>query len=513
MKSKIEPYIPGILLFVIALVIGLTVYKNYGMAWDEPLQRDPALLSWNYATTGDLTLFKTATDNHGAAYELLLLFIEKKAGFTDTRDIYMMRHIVTHILFLLSALAGYVLIFRLFRNKWLAIIGFLMLVLQPRIYAHSYFNSKDLPFLCFVIFTMLFAQIAFDKKKWWWFLLAGLACGYGTGIRIMGIMYFLLVGGFILLDIMHQVRNKQNLKSTLISLGVFTVGFCVTLYSFWPYLWREPIAKFVESFNALSHFKWEGSVLVGGEFIKATELPWTYFPTWFIITNPILWLILGLWGAVWMIKDILLNFSAIWVPSRERNNLFYLLCFWGPILAVLGMHSVIYDDWRHLYFVYPAFVIIALYFLHRLETQKFIKYVYGVCGAQAALILYFMVANHPFQQTYFNSLVSHNDEYLRETYEMDYWGSSLYQGLQYLLEHDKSPVIKLSCNYNIIGKNNINMLPKEDRKRFQLVNDVKDADYFITNFRLHPQDYPSNNIEYSIKVLNSSIMNIYRFKK
>ena len=74
MKEKLSPYLPGIILFVVTLILGLAIYKDYGMGWDEPLQRDPAVLSWNYVVHGDQTLFKTETDNHGAGFELVLLF-------------------------------------------------------------------------------------------------------------------------------------------------------------------------------------------------------------------------------------------------------------------------------------------------------------------------------------------------------------------------------------------------------------------------------------------------------
>jgi len=38
------------------------------------------------------------------------------------------------------------------------------------------------------------------------------------------------------------------------------------------------------------------------------------------------------------------------------------------------------------------------------------------------------------------------------------------------------------------------------------------ADFFIANFRFHPDDYPSNNIEHDITVLNSTIIRIYRLR-
>ena len=497
---------------MVTFILGIIVYKDYGMGWDERWQRAPALLSWDYIFSGKMDLFTTDSDGHGAGFELLLLMFEKWMKFTDTRDIYMMRHIVTHVVFLLSSFAGYVLVYRLFRDKWIASLGFLMFTFAPRLYAHSYFNSKDIPFMCMVLAGLAFAQIAFDKKKWWWFLLAGVAFGYGTGIRIMGILYGLLMGLLLLTDLIMELKEKEKPVKTIIQMAVFSAAFCLVLYLSWPYLYRNPIAKFKESFTAMAHFKFLGSVLFQGQFIPAPDLPWTYFPTWFIITTPVLWLMAGFTGLLWVITDFARKPKAYLKNGAERNILFYVLCFMGPIIAVIGMRSVIYDGWRHLYFVYPPFVLLGLYAINRLYVTKLKMVIVGTCGLQLLLIANFMALNHPHEQVYFNSLVKQDAEYLRANYEMEYWGCSFKQALGQLAEADASPVIKISANFLTPLRNNVMMLPREIRKRFLIVDALTNSDYFLTNFRLHPDDYPFNNIQYEISLCNSTIMRVYKIK-
>jgi hypothetical protein len=164
MMKKLSPYFPGIILFLAALIIGLFVYKDYGIAWDEPIQRDIGVLNYDYAFNGNDNLFRVASDHHGAAFELVLLVAEKWLKITDSRDIYLMRRLVSHIFFLIGMFFGYILIYRLFRNRFIACLGFIMLVFDPRIYVHSFINSKDVPFLSSVIITFAFCQLAFEKK-------------------------------------------------------------------------------------------------------------------------------------------------------------------------------------------------------------------------------------------------------------------------------------------------------------------------------------------------------------
>lgn len=510
MKEKISSYLPGIGLFVLAVIVGFVTYKDYGMCWDEPAQRGPGVLSYDYIFHGSKELFRKASDNHGAGFELLLVFFEKWMKLTDPKAIYEMRHIVTHLLFLVSALSGYVLIQRLFRNNILSILTFLMLVLAPRIYAHSFFNSKDLPFLSMVIITLALCQIAFEKNKPVWFLLLGLACGYATSIRIMGIMIAGFVLFFLLIDLINNAKKKEKINAQLLGMVLFSIGFCFLLYISWPYLWKGPVKTFAESFGRMSHYDWMGGVLLQGQTLLSDKpLPWTYFPIWFFISNPPLWLLLGFGGVVMAVIAMVKNPLQFLQNTKERNLLLYLMCFAVPIFAVIVLKSVIYDDWRHLYFVYPAFVFLGIYGISKFIDGKYKLFIQIACGIQVALVAFFMVSNHPFSQVYINSFVSHEEEFIRKNYDMEYWGCSHKQALDYLTTTYPTGPIKVCVIYRTPLDNNIMMLPKDQRERIVFEKEATKADFFITNFRLHPDDFPSTNIEYEIQVLNSTIMRIY----
>jgi tetratricopeptide (TPR) repeat protein len=507
-----SPYFPGLLLFAISLIIAFITYKDYGVGWDEPGQRYPGILSYDYIFHGSQELFNTPNDNHGAGFELLLAVIEKWMNITDVRDIYFMRHLVTNICFLFSLFCAYVLIYRLFKNKFLASVGFLMLLLAPRIYAHSFFNSKDIPFMFMVTICLAYGQYAFEKNKTSAYLILGLLCGYATSIRIMGILLGGVLFFFLVLDLMTSYRNKEKPKKPLINIAVFSAGFVFLLYLGWPYLWKHPIEYFIESYTHLSHFDFRGSNLVNGKYEVASKLPWTYFPTWFLISNPEIWLLTGFAGMVWIIIDFFRKPMQFLRNTPERNFILYLVCFIAPIFAVIVLHSVIYDDWRHLYFVYPEFVLMAVYCIHKLYQTKYKMVIVSVCALEVAVTGFFMIGNHPYNQVYFNNLVSHAPEYLRKNYELDYWGCSYKQGMDYLLAKYPGKVIKIYCENRTLYDNNLMLLPEEERGRIQLT-DPENADFFITNFRNHAYDYPAQAVEYSIKVLNSTILCIYRQEK
>jgi len=509
---RLTPYIPGLLLFIASVIISLLVYKDYGLGYDEVIQRLVGITNYEYIFHNDQTLKTIEFRDLGAGFELPLVFIEKLFNLDDSRDIFMTRHLVTNLFFLFSVFCGYVLALRLFKDQYIACLCFILLAFHPRIYAHSYFNTKDIPFLSMFIIVFLLCQVAFEKNKPVWYLLLGFGCGYATSIRAMGILLVPCITLFFLIDFFRSRYLKGDSLKTAKNFAVFIVGFCGLLYLCWPILWSNPIHYFIEEFKSLSHINWDGEVLLAGKSIRSNMLPWYYVPVWFSITMPELWLLLGVAGFGWVIFSFARRPLSFLLNTPDRNYLLYLACFTIPVIAVLALNSINYDDWRHLYFIYPSFVMLVLYVVNKLAVGKKRLIVWGVCALQICLTAFFMIRYHPYQEVYFNNLISHNKEYLRNNYDMDYWSCSFKQGLEYLLDADKSKTISINCSDEMVLKNSIILLPEEDRKRIQF-NSYDKADYFITNYRNHPYDFPSYETKFSITVLNSTILSIFKIEK
>jgi len=513
MKAKLYPYLPGVLLFIIALLISIFTFKDYGVAWDEPIQVEIGTVYYNYVAQHDTKLETYDSREYGAGFELPLIFLQKKLRIDDSRNVYLFRHFVTHLFFLIAAFCAYLLCYRLFQNRLIASLGFILIVCMPRIYAHSYFNTKDIPLLSMFLVTFTVAQAAFKKNKAPWYLLLGMACGYTISIRITGILPVAMLTVFLLVDMVTCLVNKKNARKAVMHLFIFIFSSTFTLYLCWPTLWHHPLKNFIWAYNTLAHFSnWGGKLLFMGQVYDGNTIPWYYAPVWFGISTPILWLIAGITGIVFIIVAFLKRPLSFIQNTPYRNYTLYLACFFGPLLMVIALHSVLYDDWRHLYFIYPAFALLALYAVNALLHTKWKRIVYALCLMQVALVMVFMVRAHPFQQVYFNQLVSHKDESHRKNYELEYWGCAYKQAFDYILAHDSSDSIRVFWSLNPVI-NNVDFLPAEYRKRFLLLNRNEVPYYFITNFRGHPQDFNYPYTYYNIKVQNSTILRVYKCYK
>jgi hypothetical protein len=512
MLKFLNKYI-GAILLISACIIALTTYQQYGLSWDEGRQRLTGLVNYLYVVYGDQGLLSYSDRDYGVAFELPLIFIEKALRLEHSRHIFLARHLFTHFFFLIGASFCFLLVDFLYKNKLLASIAFLLVMLSPRLYAHSFFNTKDIPFMAMFLICFYLNAIAFNTKKIKHFLLLGIGVGLLINLRIMGVLLLGCVLLFLMMDYFLERRSKNNDNHNIQLALCFLVTALVTLYITWPFLWANPFENFAFAFKNMSKFRWDGSVLFNGQFIKATELNWNYIPVWFSITTPILYIIIGLWGLLLVI----LNFSKhpynYLSDIKVRNNLFFLICFVSPVAAVIILKSVLYDGWRQMFFIYPSFVLLGIYGLNFLFKTRIKNIVLTILLLNFCFVGYFMFANIPFQHVYFNELVDKNSpEYLRKRFELDYWGTSYKQSFEYILDKDNSLSIDIAVA-NLPGKINRFILPPEKQKRINIVN-IKNAKYFITNYRWHPQDYKEIGKKqwHSIKVNNNTINAIYKIK-
>ena len=96
-----------------------------------------------------------------------------------------------------------------------------------------------------------------------------------------------------------------------------------------------------------------------GQELPASELPWHYPLVWLHVTTPLAYQAAALLGLV-VTTAALLRRPLARLP-QPAGQLDALLLGWllGPLALVIGLHSILYDGWRHLYFIYPALLLLA----------------------------------------------------------------------------------------------------------------------------------------------------------
>jgi len=509
-------------------VIGFSIVKDYGVHWDEFYSHDFGIRWYNYVYNlilkdAPLAAIENESQHdiiHGPVIEMLIAFLSDKCfGFKDTKDIIFFRHYVTWLIFFISILFFYFLCKSYFKSQEMALLGCLFLILHPRIFSHSFYDSVDIPFLSFYIISLYSLTRYIRTKTMGAACLHAFICAILIDIRSMGCIIPFLSLVIFSWHIVQTKSAKVERKGHIINMVIYIVLLVCFIILFWPYLWRNPLLCFIEVIKQTPRIFWGGTVLYFGEYISASDLPWHYIPVWIMITTPVFYsfcFFIGLFA--------ILN-KFIFIQTGDFQNTFvFLFAFFLPIGLVIGLHSILYDSWRHMYFVYPMFIIISLtgitsiykaiynYFQDPYRKTLNIIFVAIITVSLISTGL-FMIKNHPHQNVYFNFLAGRNMKDIKNNFELDYWGLSYRKALEYIVKTDPAPMIPIfdELFWGPLA-NNLAILPVSDRNRIRSAKSPDDGKYVITNYRWHKEDYPYPNDFFSIKVGNAKIICVYKLK-
>ena len=441
----LAPHWAALLALALFLVAGLAVLDDYGVQWDEHLQRRKAEANLRYLADGDVDAFKSGlwvdSDKfYGMAFEAPLLLIERAGGIDDDlREIYLIHHLVTRLFFLIGGLFAYLLALRLFGSRLLAAAAMLLFLLHPRLYAHSFFNAKDILFLVMFIVALYLTHRAFRRDSLAAFALLGAAVGILMNLRIMGVVLLAAVPALRALDFVFA-QGWAERKRVLLTSGAFGLASALTIYALLPYLWPEPVGRAVEWWTTLSNHPYKPTHLFRGTFYRSDDFPFEYLPVWFSITSPPFALLLGGVGISAILAAAAMAPRKAMRTGRLRFGLLLVGCFALPVFAVMLPGGNIYDGWRQMYFLWAPFSVLAAFGLGALISaigrRRLRTAVYGAAGAGLTATAVSMALIHPNQQVYFNALVDRVAPGLLGTqYPMDYWQHSMRQALEILADN------------------------------------------------------------------------------
>ena len=479
--------------FAVLLALGVGLYRDYGISWDEPHQRftgavtvkhlaerfAPSLVKGEVLRLPPLDTY--VDRDHGTAFEMPAVALEALLKLSDKRDIFMMRHLLTFLVCFAGTVAVYAMATRRFGDWRSGLLAALLLVLSPRLFAESFYNSKDAVFMAAFAIAMSTAIAFLLRPGPATAVLHGLATAFAIDIRVMAVILPVVSLSVLALRLVRrEVPVGRALRASAIHLAA-TIAFAVAM---WVWLWSNPLANFAEAFASMAQFRWQGDTLYLGAVVPGRELPWHYIPVWLSLTTPPFYLALFGVGTLAILVRFASRRLALWQTDEELQDLFFLGLVIAPVVAVIGLQSVLYGGWRHLYFIYPAFLLVAVRGWQVIwSSAKVWRPLRPAFAAVTALLLLlvaaWMVRAHPLQNVYFNAFAGRD---LRARFDVDYWGLANRQALEYILKHDSSPVITIVADSETPLESAIDMIEPAERGRLRMAGDGETARYLLTNF-------------------------------
>lgn len=505
------------ILFFILFVAGFNIYKDYGISIDEDNTRINGFVGLRYIYDtfgfkydGILNNFPKINDfpekGIGYIFDVPTAFIEYRFNIGDSRDYFLLRHLINFLYFFIGAIFFYLILKNRYKSTVLPFIGVLFFVLSPRIFAHSFFNNKDIIFLSLFLIATFFVIKTLKNPSLINSTSASLFIGLATGMRIFGIFLGIILFFFLVIKFLRNEKKKKTIRAilcVLISVPIFTVLF-------YPFLWSNPISNFLFIFDRLSNFDIDLYNFYSGMYIKAKNIPWDYSLLWIYATTPIIYLIFFTLGFTLMVIRIffrLMNiqdkkiYNDLWRGDNEMIDLVFFSIIFFPIFFIIIINATLYGGLRHLFFIYPFVLIISIYGINLFRIKylrRSANFFYIFIFLSMAPTVNWMIKNHPNQHVYFNIFFKKNFDKL---FELDYWGVSINQHLNYINKTHKG-------NYKITNFGNMdlilnrNFLKKDKRSKMIITDDIFESDYVI-----------SNNIFWNGRILKNSYLLKNNFRK
>ncbi len=480
MKAVLKPPAPAIAAFfarhahLVALAlfaaVGAAVFDDYGFTLDEENYRKVGYAAFNYVfgDADELTGYHLGHEiYYGVAFELPLVAAERLLGLEDPRGVYLLRRLLTHLFFLAGGFFAWLLAYRLFGNRLVALFAMLVFLLHPRVYGHSFPNSRDVPFLCMFMVSLYLVHRAFRRDSVYAFALCGAGIGLLANIRIMGVMLLPAVLGMLALDAFHAMRRGGGgVKRALAGMGAFSAAFGAALYATWPLLWREPLA-WMDALRVLSAHPTHIPTLFRGGIVQWPHIPWDFVPTWILITTPPVFLALAAIGAGCVAGLCAADWRGMFANSTARFALFAAACLVLPVAAVIALNSNSYNDWRFMHFLWAPICVLAAFGLRTLAAipkPRLRAAAFALAALGIAAVVLQMAALHPYQSEYFSPALDKTD--LAERWDMNYWRASYKEALDELLKIQPAGRVAVPDNKAWARRQVRNFFRREDRARF-----------------------------------------------
>ena len=492
------------LYFIVFLVLGLLIFKDYGISIDEDNTRIVGFLSleqlfkfFSFGNTFEITEIikqdalahtRDNTSTSGTIFDLPMAYLEYIFKIIDSKNYFLLRHFFTFIVFFFSTIYFYKIALDLYNSKITALLGTSFLILSPRIFGESFFNNKDIVFMSFFIIGIYYAIKFLYNKNILSVIVFAFVSAVVVNMRILGAILPLLIIFINFLIVLRTDRDKSKIISRII---LFLLMFPIFYLIIWPELWTDPFGVLFKTLNFMrSHFL-SLNIFYLGEYYFFSEIPWHYHLVSILTSTPLLYIFLFLIGFVFIFKRLIIRLINIeennshkdlWRGKKELIDYIFLIIVISVILIAIDTGKISYNGWRHLYFIYPCIILISLRGLYILQTINILKNRKNVFKFCIFLTLiptaYWMLINHPFQNLYFNSIFKSN---YNKYFEVDYWGLTNKKALEIIIEQGKD-----TNNVYMEGTSDLNLskriLNKNDRKKINIVGTIEEADFIVNHF-------------------------------
>jgi len=427
----------GVLVAVAFLAHGLATLADGGITWDEgesyragaqnlrliaaafsgrPLPQWP----WH-----ELPGYQFAADTLRAGFAAVVNRIVWEPG----------HYLGFHLANLLLATLAVALVARLAAREGgapvLAPLAATLLVVQPKLVAHSQANPKDVVALVTWSAVVLALARAARTGRLGDFALLGAAAGAALASHVSALFIAPLALVWTLAAGSRPWRRR--LAGLLLAGGVAAVVALLL----WPWLWPAPSPRVLDVVHRIREFDVPMRVLYLGRVYRPAELPWHYGWLSLAIATPVPLLLAALAGGVAACR------------RGAASRLCRLAALWLGLLLLADLAAPArYDGARHLLPALPALALLAASGVYAVgvalwslgaTARRFAMALGALFAASLVALALELAAIHPYADAYLSAPARRAlGPEAQHRVELEYWGASYKEGAEWLAAHAQS---------------------------------------------------------------------------
>ncbi|MEG1775555.1 MAG: hypothetical protein RR367_03550 [Clostridia bacterium] len=485
-----------LLFFAILTAIGLLTLRDYSAPYDELVER--AIVTWNmkeyaqhlppsahnplahYQQAKLSRISQTNERDHGAApmylYGLALPWLNDESASV-------LWSALVWCWFMAGVWALYACCRALGVSRPVGCFSALLLYLSPRFFAQGHYNNKDMVLLSLVLCTLWLGAQLLRQPGYWRGVLFSLAGALATNTKIAG----MLPWGLMALGAVALLTLNRRWSARMAGVAAVTALSFAAFYAlFTPALWNDPLFFFQYALsNAAQFSRWSGTLLFRGAtfLLPDNPLPWYYLPYLIAVTLPLYTLPLAALGQWLAIREAFKGRRAFLASPRGLTLLALSLCWLLPLGYAMVGRPLIYNGWRHFYFVFAGIACLGGYGIDQLYKRLCTTAVRKRLGT--ALLSLCMLcsaagiwANHPYQFAYYNPLAGGNAS---ERMELDYWNVAGADAVNRLLRADRDESLPLTIGCYFMDYQNALFKMPPEKRALVTISVERDAPYLCYN--------------------------------
>lgn len=503
-KNKIK-WVFVFLLFTLAFSLRVWNLNKMGRTWDEPYYVESAYTFIDLARKGDFTN-PSWYRNESSGFPPLSRYLYGIAGALDVHGLDSMgkplfNYDYTHsrlvsVLFSSLTVVLVVLMGWKYISPFVGITSGTILSMLPFFLGFSQIATLESLIIFFftaTIFSFINLLVSFSKKN---IFLTGILLGLSMAVKYTN---FLLIPLIICIYIIWYFKGKKyrkfNLNNIKPIVAIIVIGF-TTFFVLWPMPWFHLQDVFLFNKN-LRYSPYSVPEVFFGKLILVPKI---YYFLYFLITTPLLILILFLIG----LKRL----------DHKRNWFFLSIAVWFIFPFVQSLYNYKQHGLRYIIEVYAPLSIIAAvgleYTSSKIHKVKHIKAILLFALIIYLFLILFRIT--PYYLDYFNELVGGpKNVYEKRMFQLGWWGQGIREAAYYV---EKNSTPGSTIGIAISPSHVMPPLPKLNVKTY---NTKENYDYVIVNYynilregfddRLIKKNYKRI---YSVMADGASIVDIYK---